>query len=370
MRKLKIAMLYSYDSTHAGGVPHHVEALSNALIDRGHEVHVFGSRNTKFSFPNFHEVMQITSFAMPNGGMGAFATALPGINPLEIFEKEKFDICHIHDPFVPMVAWEIAYATKVKKVGTFHTCWNSESVYRHLKHGLPFVSDYYASKMDASIYVSPMSQESWSSLSGKVKKQLIIANGVSDIHIPAVKKNKKTIDLVFLARIVPRKGLMVLLRAVKRLLKKYPQIRLSVIGSGPEMALAKEFVEENNLEKIVKFRGELLGSKKVPYLQQADIFCAPYRNEAFGMTILEAMACGCPVVGYWEDGYKEYLSDYPHAAKLFAKDKTAEELVKNIRFLLENPKVAEESSKGGVEISKNYRWDSVAQKTEELYYTL
>lgn len=363
-------MFVTSDLSYMNGTAVHVEALSEELAKRGHNVHIFGSKNTKYTFPYFKQIGHATNFQMPGGGRGPIITALPDVDATALIKKGNYDICHIHDPFIPFIAWELANIQSIKKVTTFHTCWNDTSFYTNLQFVFPFLSDFYRERFDGTIYVSKLAERCWKPLAGKSEQQGVIGNGVGVEFIPAERKKKKIIQLLFIGRIEPRKGIMFLLEAVRILIKKYPDIRLNVLGKGTQLAEAKEFVEINNLTSVVKFRGEIIGEEKIKYLQQADIFCAPYKNEAFGLTVLEAISCGCTVVGFWEEGFKAFLNQYPHLNKLFPKKKTAKDLAAALKYVLDNPQVRDETAKAGLPVSNQFRWSRIAEEVESFYYSL
>lgn len=88
------------------------------------------------------------------------------------------------------------------------------------------------------------------------------------------------------------------MKAIKKIITDEHSIRLVVLGDGPEKLISEKYVKDNNLSEFVEFKGEKFGKERISFYQNADIFCAPYSDEAFGITILEALACGVPVVGF------------------------------------------------------------------------
>lgn len=368
---MKIAMLIPHDMSLAGGVAVHVERLAAELEERGHTIHVFGTRSVGYTFSHFVEAAAVTTFAFPGGGMGTLSTPYSEYRAEEVFRKTKYDILHIHDPFVPVIAWEWLLSAPVPKVVTFHTCWNDTSMYRHLQLGFRTLSDFFSQHVRGVIYVSRMAKDCWSPLSKRHVPQLIITNGIGRQYVPAPRKHpRNTIKLIFLGRLVPRKGALILLRAVSKLITRYPNLRLTIVGSGPELSETIKRAHELDLDRVVDFTGELRGGEKIRQLQNADIFCAPYKNEAFGMAILEAMACGVPVCGFWEAGYDVFLADYPERFGLFRKRKSAAELVQAISYLIERPELRARLSEIGRTIASHFDWKTVASDTEAFYKSI
>ena len=100
------------------------------------------------------------------------------------------------------------------------------------------------------------------------------------------------------------KGQDVLLKALSYL--NIP-VKLTLIGVGPELEKCRQFVQDNNLQKIVQFLGQISHDKIADILRQNDLFCMPSRSEGLPAAQLEAMACGLPVVGTDVGGMKEII---------------------------------------------------------------
>ncbi|HYG76100.1 MAG TPA: glycosyltransferase family 4 protein [Planctomycetota bacterium] len=115
-------------------------------------------------------------------------------------------------------------------------------------------------------------------------------------------------ELVFVGRLVPDKGLEVLLQALVRLKGKGLKPHLTVIGSGPGEATAREFIQSTGLQSQVELVGTKTGRELVYLLNQHRIMVVPSLwNEPFGVVALEGIACGCVVVGSEGGGLKDAI---------------------------------------------------------------
>lgn len=118
--------------------------------------------------------------------------------------------------------------------------------------------------------------------------------------------------VIFTGRLVSYKGLPVLLNVWKELSKRHTDAGLILVGGGSmdlyncEEAL-RRFVVENGLDESVMFAGEVRNVHQ--YLQASDIFVFPTEKEAFGIALIEAMACGLPVVSTHVGGLRDILVD-------------------------------------------------------------
>jgi glycosyltransferase involved in cell wall biosynthesis len=105
------------------------------------------------------------------------------------------------------------------------------------------------------------------------------------------------------------KGLDISLGVVAELKQTYPDVRLTVVGSGDRQAQFAALAEQLGITPNVEFRGRLDGHELVSAYQDADVLIAPSRNESFGMAVAEAMACGLPVVASAVEGIPDLVDD-------------------------------------------------------------
>ena len=105
-------------------------------------------------------------------------------------------------------------------------------------------------------------------------------------------------NILFLSRIDPKKGLELLLRAVKTLKNKRNDFRIFIAGSGVEAYVKRveSMAAQEGIESVISFVGEVRGEQKMDMLQTADVFVLPSYRENFGLAAAEAMQAGCPVV--------------------------------------------------------------------------
>jgi glycosyltransferase involved in cell wall biosynthesis len=116
--------------------------------------------------------------------------------------------------------------------------------------------------------------------------------------------------IIFTGRLVSYKGLPLLLRVWRELRRKHPQVYLLLVGSGGLglencEAELKQYVAAHSLEDSVVFTGDV--DPVHHYLQASDIFVFPTENEAFGISLIEAMACGLPVISTRAGGIRDIL---------------------------------------------------------------
>lgn len=369
-KRLKIAMIFSYDPSQAGGVQEHVRLLANSLHDLGHNVDVYGPENSIHKFINYNQIAKSIKVPVPNGSWANITVEKNDIKKIiNKLNKKKYDFIHIHDPYVPFVVWEIIKKTESKKIATFHSAWEKNSIISFINPFIILFKDTFSTNFSGTIFVSKIVKKRWQELTGKKIKQAIIHNAVEKMFFPIKKKTTSDIKLLFLGRLVEKKGPKYLVKAFYKVIKKFPKTRLTFVGKGPMKKSLEKYVKEKNLGNNVTFVGEITGYKRIGYYQKADVFCAPYYDEAFGITVLEAMATGTPIVGFNNSAFKEILKGYP-CPELLVKPKDVDKLTQAIEKLIKDKNKRQEISSWLIKESKKYNWEKVAKKTEEFYYKI
>ncbi|MGA0333782.1 MAG: glycosyltransferase family 4 protein [Kiritimatiellia bacterium] len=146
-----------------------------------------------------------------------------------------------------------------------------------------------------------------------------------------------SVRLVYTGRLVRYKGLIPLLEAWRRIAADWPEAQLILVGEGGndthncEQEL-HDFVQQNGLEGSVVFTGRQ--PRVADWLQVSDIFLFPTENEAFGISLIEAMACGLPAVSTEVGGVKDIVGDSGFARVVSPGD--VEGFVREIQVLLED----------------------------------
>ncbi|MEK7643589.1 MAG: glycosyltransferase [Patescibacteria group bacterium] len=134
-------------------------------------------------------------------------------------------------------------------------------------------------------------------LGTSAKEIITIPNGVDIETIEKSPISDKTSDIVFAGRLLPHKNVDALLRALQHIQKQKPNISTIIIGDGPEKERLEKISLELGLEKNVSFLGFLPDHVEVyGVLKASRVFVLPSVREGFGITVVEANACGLPVV--------------------------------------------------------------------------
>lgn len=162
----------------------------------------------------------------------------------------------------------------------------------------------------------------------------IIGNAYDDANFrlrPEIERNK---ELVFVGRLVPTKGVDVLLRALKILQTRGLTPHLTIIGTGPRERMWRDLCAELGLDRQVEWAGVLRGEALATRIAAHRILVAPSTwQEPFGIVALEGMACGCMVVGSRGGGLSDAIG--PGGATFQNGD--SQDLARVLAPFLQNP---------------------------------
>lgn len=112
--------------------------------------------------------------------------------------------------------------------------------------------------------------------------------------------------LLFLARLTEQKGIFIALEAFSQLQRKYPYLKMRIVGDGPARIGAESFVADRKMENVV-FTGGLAGRELISEYENADLYLLPTYHEGMPTSVLEAMAFGLPVITRPVGGLKDFF---------------------------------------------------------------
>jgi glycosyltransferase involved in cell wall biosynthesis len=171
---------------------------------------------------------------------------------------------------------------------------------------------------DAFVAISRDIRNELTSLGVDEKRIWEIPNGVDTGHFHPVdgaskRQLRQQIGLpegwmvIYAGRLAPEKGIDVLIDAWPRVVRQRPDAQLTLVGAGSDLGDLCNRVESLGIERSVHFVGEC--SDVAPLLQAADAFVLPSKTEGLPVSLLEAMACGLPVVATQVGGSRQVLED-------------------------------------------------------------
>jgi phosphatidylinositol alpha-mannosyltransferase len=320
MGKLKVGFVLDDTLDTPDGVQQYILTLGGWLAAEGHEVHYLVGSTKRTDIPNVHALSRNMKVQFNGNRM---STPLPaGRRAIrELLQREKFDVLHVQIPYSPFMAQRVIHAapSSTAIIGTFHIAPNSRSVDLANKL-LSRLVRRSLKRFDAILSVSQAAADfarQTYGIESTVMPNVVRAAQFKQAEAFPADGSRPTI--VFLGRLVPRKGCQILLEALTLLEADtgLPKPRVIVCGRGPLEADLKAYTAANKLTDRVEFAGFVDDGVKARYLKTADIAVFPSTGgESFGIVLIEAMAAEHPVVlGADNAGYTTVLG--PHPDSLF-----------------------------------------------------
>lgn len=212
-------------------------------------------------------------------------------------------------------------------------------------------------------------------LSGQKVRSLIIPMGISPYEYPdrkltnSLRKNQ----VLFVGRLIALKGVRILISSMKRVIEKYPDSCLVIIGDGPDRSSLEELCFRKKMSQNIRFIGGADKKTLFSYYQNSAIFVLPSimlyngQTEGLGVVLLEAMASGLPVIGSNVGGIPDIISHEVNGLLVSPGDPDA--LADAIIRILTDPDLASQiSEEGRKTVLAKFSWSVIADRFIGVYY--
>ena len=352
---MRIGLFTDTYPPYINGVSTSVCMLKHALEKKGHQVFVVTVNNDslKYKFEENDTVIRI-----PGIPIGIYDYRLTGVYPLRatnIIKKWKLDVIHSHTEFgVGTFARIIAKQLNIPLVHTYHTLY--EDYVHYITHGYfdksskkiaEYLTLFYCDKTANELIVPTKKIYDLFKEKYEVDRNIhIVPTGIEidrffkeNVDKKKVTELKKKLLLlkddfviVFVGRIAQEKNIVFLIEAQKEICKKYNNIKLIIIGDGPDSEEYKQLVKKYKLEENIIFTGKVPWEEVPCYYQLADIFATASTSETQGLTVIEAMAGGVAPVCIDDESFKTAVVDDLNG-RIF---KNKKEYIKDIYELYED----------------------------------
>ncbi len=309
---MRIALVAEDYYPQLGGVPEHVHHLAHELIRRGHSVAVITSRISSplrgHSDDPFVRRIGRSLVIYANGGLARVTLGWQLERRLhDLLRTGGYDLVHVHGGLAPtfgIVAPLAAFRAGIPVVATFHSWFPASAAYRMFRRPLQGILDRHAARIAVSAPVvdalSRYFRGEWEVIPNGVDTRFFRPNGRAPAE--ALESSPR---LLFLGRLEPRNGLATVLAAMPAILDRYPGTELAVVGDGPWRPYYEWLARP--LGRAVRFAGAALRERPELY-GGADLYLCPVTRSSFGVTLLEAMACGTPIVASNVTGVREVVN--------------------------------------------------------------
>jgi 1,4-alpha-glucan branching enzyme len=366
-----------------GGLARHVNDLSRALARLGENIHVVTCPAA--GVDDYQLVGGVHVHRVNPLGLTAtdFMEWIEQLNKAMIktagslLSGERFDIIHGHDWLVQEAALKLSENYSLPLAATIHATeyGRNRGIHNDIQRRIHNLEERLARSADAVICCSNYMVEEVVRLFGVTSQKVFsIPNGVDPANlgiprqlVPGKKEaspGEKTI--FFIGRLVPEKGVQVLLEAFSILLRQLPDAKLLVGGTGPYTGYLKARAEEMGLQGRTEFLGFLDEEKRNYHLKQADVAVFPSLYEPFVIVALEAMADQIPVIVSDTGGLSEVVAHGIDGYK--APAGRPDILAYYIREVLVNPGLARDlARRAWNKVLTVYDWQNIAVETLEAY---
>lgn len=309
---LKIALVSPYDYAYPGGVTTHITQLHRQFSSLGHQVRIIApSSAPQESLGNPDIIVCGRPTLVPaSGSIARIAISLRLSSQVkQILERERFDVVHLHEPLMPMLPLTMLRLSNTVNVGTFHAHRDRSLAYFYARRLLK----RWFRRLDGKIAVSRPAME----FVGRYFPGYynVIPNGINLDHFhpgvaPLPQFDDGKFNILFVGRFEKRKGLRYLVRAYAFLKAQIPESRLIIVG--PDGGLRQGYersIQKAGLSDVV-FAGFVSYEELPRYYRSAQVFCSPATGqESQGIVLLEALACGTPVVASNIEGFASVITD-------------------------------------------------------------
>lgn len=329
---MRIGLFTDTYPPYINGVSTSVCMLKHALEKKGHQVFVVTVNNDslKYKFEEDNTVIRI-----PGVPIGIYDYRLTGVYPLRainIIKKWKLDVIHSHTEFgVGTFARIIAKQLNIPLVHTYHTLY--EDYVHYITHGYfdksskkiaEYLTLFYCDKTANELIVPTKKIYDLFKEKYEVDRNIhIVPTGIEiDRFYKENVDEKKVTDLkkklmllkddfviVFVGRIAQEKNIVFLIEAQKEIYKKNNNIKLIIIGDGPESEEYRKLVKKYKLEENIIFTGKVPWDEVPCYYQLADIFATASTSETQGLTVIEAMAGGVAPLCIDDESFRTAVID-------------------------------------------------------------
>lgn len=208
-------------------------------------------------------------------------------------------------------------------------------------------------------------------------KICIIPNGVDIPYLSNTEKQETKLPnarhvVLTVAGIIEHKGQLNIIKSAPEVIAKFPKVLFLLVGpirSKYYFSLLEEAIRELRLEQNVKVTGAVSQKDLLSYYQLCDLYLQPSLEEGFCITMLEAMACGKPVIGTPVGEIPKLITE--SKAGILISDSSPVEISRAVIKLLASEEVRKEFGERAREyVTDSYSWEAVARQTASLYHEM
>ena len=360
--------------------------LKNALEKQGHEVYVVTANLESFKYEYDPEKRILKIPGVPTGIYDSRLTSIYPVKAVNKIKSWNLDVIHSQTEFaIGTFARLFAKQYNIPLVHTYHTLYEDYVHYitkgyfqKSSKKIVEYLSKFYCETTATELIVPTNKIYKLFTEKYKFSKNIhIIPTGIeverfykenqkqSDIDDLRKELNisKKDFVLLFVGRLAEEKNVEFLIHSHAELIKKYDNIKLLIVGDGPDKEKYEEYSKKLGLEDYVIFTGKVAWKDMPIYYHISDIFTTASKTETQGLTIIEAMAANTIPVCMKDEAFQSMVTENLNG--LFFE--TEEEYQQEILDLYEDKKKLEKFDKQARIQAEHYSSKNYADRVLEVY---
>ena len=360
--------------------------LKNAVEKLGHEVYVVTANleSFKYEYDENKRVLKI-----PGVATGIYDSRLTSVYPMKAVNKIRswnLDVIHSQTEFaIGTFARIIAKQYNIPLVHTYHTMYEDYIHYitkgyfkRSSKKLVEYITKFYCDRTCTELIVP--TEKTYRLFKGKYKVEKninIIPTGIEverfykeNVEEEAIDELRKSLNLskkdfivLFVGRIAAEKNIMFLVNAHRELTKKHNNIKLVIVGDGPDKDKYEDEVKKYKLENNIIFTGKASWDEMPYYYHISNVFSTASKTETQGLTIIEAMASNVVPVCMDDDAFRSMVVEDLNG--LFFK--TEEEYIEKLLYLYDNKKELENYDNQARIQAEQYSSSHYASRVLDVY---
>jgi len=366
------------------GVTTAVINYANGLAESGHEVLIVAPRypkSRKIAGVNHHLSSKVQVELLPSVEMSEVRLSLPMRKMFQKVTAFDPDIIHTHTPLtIGLQGLYLARRLKKLAVTTHHTHYTDPEALKHIhmfespvahqfQKGLKVVLKSYYDSHD--LVIVPTQDTKGDLRSFKVAQKIVVIPSpiASELFWKAQSAKQalrrrmgvKQQALIFVGRMGGEKNVDLVMRVFVELLHQFPQLQLVLIGDGPDKKKLFKLAEKLDINRAIIWTGAIPHKTLVEkgYYFLGDVFITLSRFETQGLSTIEAMACGLPVVGARAHATKEII----HGNGILISSKDPKIIAQKIAKLLLDKEKMKMYSEQSLKIAQGF---SITASTEKL----
>lgn len=377
---MNIAFFSNFYLPVVNGVVRSVESFRQELTRQGHNVFVFAQENDGYE-DEAPFIFRYPSLTIP------MQVDIPAVIPVSPFVNKllpslNLDVIHTHHPILlGQAAANKAKELNLPLVFTFHTQYREythyiplpqETIQEFLKDTVETLLRDYMRKCQHIVIPSESMKDILERDYGLSDRYTVIPTGI-DLE-PYRTADGKALRasmgwnsdkvLVSTGRLAEEKNWRVLLQAAQKAHEKHPDLRMVIIGDGPQRKELEDFVSELGMTDRITFTGQLPFSEVAVHLKAADMFGFASVTETQGLVTMEAMAAGLPVVAVDASGTRDIVEDGKQGY-LVPNDPNA--LAKSIMQMLKSPERMRKFKTNALNKAKKFDVKSCTEQMVDVY---